>query len=102
MVSVAVEEKGSLTTCHDLKTGITLTFSRKNWHKPWKICQGITLIFLLKSVSIVQVSLHPQLTSCRVHNWLNMVICYNTHMLLHRLLHQLLTYCDSKLSTAFI
>jgi hypothetical protein len=30
MVSVAVEEKGSLTTCHDLKSGITLTFSRKN------------------------------------------------------------------------
>jgi hypothetical protein len=30
MVLVAVEEKGSLTTCHDLKSGIKLTFSRKN------------------------------------------------------------------------
>ena len=54
-------------------------------YKPWKICQGITLIFLLKFVSIVQLSLHPQLTSRRVRNWLNMVICYNTHMLLHKL-----------------
>jgi len=92
MVSVAVEEKGSLTACHDTKSGIILTFSRKNWHKPWKICQGIALIFLLKSVSIVQLSLHPQLTSCRVHNWLTTALCYNTHMLLHRLLHQSFTY----------